>query len=415
MSRLTHRSIGLRGLAATWLGLGCMLAMMLGCGRGEPTAPAGASSGARSSSTGPSPEASPSAPARPASSASPASSDTRSAATAAAATTGPSSALSGEWPPAVVDLHVDTPWQVHTKGRAASLPEGHITADKLRQGRYAGIVLALFAPDHAHDHPKPADLDGLVATVDSIVAANDLLRLAPPSGGPAGLPAALAEGKVAVFVAIEGAEALAGDLSQVDRFIARGVRLVGPVHARDNSLSASSGGSGRGGLSPLGKQLCQRVYARGALCDVSHMSDAAFWDLVPLAKAAGAPLVASHSNARAVCDNPRNLTDEQLRAIAESGGVAGLNLHGKFVRRSKPRLAHAVEQVLHMVRVAGIDHVAIGTDFDGGQPVHDLEDASRLPALADALRASGLAEDDVRKVFHRNALRILGWQKRPGG
>jgi membrane dipeptidase len=401
------------GSLARYVGLGCALVALLGCGRGEPTAPAAASSGQRSgaarasgssgASAGPQP--SPSA----AAGASGASNPSASASTAGALP----SAAETDWPPGVVDLHCDTPWQVRTKGRAANLPEGHITAEKLRQGHYVGITLVMYAPDHAHDHPSPADLDDLAATIDKIVVANDIFRKAPAPGSAAGPLLARTDGKVDAFMSIEGAQALSADITQIDRFIARGVRLVGLVHARDNALAGSSGGTSNVGLTALGKQLAERVYADGALVDVSHMSDAAFADLVPIAKAAGAPIVATHSNARAVCDHKRNLTDEQLKTIADSGGVAGLNLHGKFVHRGKAKLEHAVEQVLHMVKVAGIDHVAIGTDFDGGEPIHELEDASHMPALAEALRAKGLGEDDVRKVFHRNALRMLGWQKRP--
>jgi membrane dipeptidase len=398
--------------ARRWLGLGCMLVGLFGCGRSAPTAPAARANADASSSARSSAGSSSGAGAAPAAAGPSAGNGVGSPGSAAVAASASLGAGAADWPPGVVDLHCDTPWQVRAKGRSPSLPEGHITADKLRKGHYAGIVLVLYAADHAHDHPKPTDLDELAATVDEIVAANDVFRLAPASSAATGPLLARTDGKVDVFLSIEGAEALAGDITQIDRFIARGVRLVALVHSRDNSLGGSSGGRG-GALSALGKQLTQRVYERGALVDVSHLSDAAFWDVVPLAKAAGAPIVASHSNARAVCDNKRNLTDEQLQAIAESGGVAGLNLHGKFVHRSKPRLEHAVDQVLHMVRVAGIDHVAIGTDFDGGQPVPDLEDASRLPALADALRARGLSPDDVRKVFHANALRVLGSHRQP--
>ena len=400
---------------ASSVGLGCLLLALLGCGRGEATAPAGAASGVGSALTSASASASLSASAagRPA----PVASATGSGAGAASAGASASGASpaddAADWPPGVVDLHCDVPWQVRTKGRAPSLPEGDITADKLRQGHYVGIVLVFYTPDHAHDHPKPADLDELAATVDKIVAASDIFRLVPAPGPTAGPLLARTDGKVDAFQSIEGAEALAGDITQIDRFIARGVRLVGFVHVRDNSLATSSGGTGHGGLTALGKQLAERVYADGALVDVSHMSDAAFADLVPIAKAAGAPIVATHSDARAVCDNKRNLTDEQLKIVGDSDGVAGLNLHTKFVHRGKAKLEHAAEQVVHMVQVAGIDHVAIGTDFDGGEPVHDLKDASRLPALADALVAHGLSKDQVRKVFHGNALRILGW--RPHG
>jgi membrane dipeptidase len=182
------------------------------------------------------------------------------------------------------------------------------------------------------------------------------------------------------------------------------------VHASDNALSGSATGARGGGLSDLGKRFCARVYSAGALVDVSHMSEAAFADLVPLAKAAAAPIVATHSNARALAPHKRNLADAQLRAIADSGGVAGLNLHASFVAAGRPGMAQVLAQVKHMVEVAGVDHVALGTDFDGGNPVAAVGHAGKLPELAAALIEEGLAERDLRKIFGENALRILTWK-----
>ncbi|HZO14758.1 MAG TPA: membrane dipeptidase [Polyangiaceae bacterium] len=304
---------------------------------------------------------------------------------------------------AVIDLHVDTPWQIHFKDKPRDLSEGHATLERLREGHYAGIVYPIYIPDYLHDsHPTIADADAILATVQQLIANHELLHAV--SEGPA------PRGSVGVFVAIEGAGAFAEDITQIDRFIASGVRLVGPVHARDNALATSATGKGSGGLSDLGKRFCERVYRAGALVDVSHMSDASFADLVPIARAAHAPIVATHSNARAVADNPRNLTDEQLRIIGETNGVAGLNLHRNFVAQGRARMKEVVAQVKHMVEVAGIDHVAIGSDFDGGTPVGAIEHAGKFPALAAALREAGFSDPDIRKIFAKNALRILRWR-----
>src|SRR5262249_54542328 len=118
------------------------------------------------------------------------------------------------------------------------------------------------------------------------------------------------------------------------------------------------------------------------------------------------------SNSRKLADHPRNLTDDELRIIGETGGVAGLNFHSPFVAKKKgPTLDDVVAQVEHMVEVAGIDHVAIGSDFDGGiDPAGGLDDASMLPALAERLERKGMSRDDILKIFSMNALRILGWR-----
>ena len=180
------------------------------------------------------------------------------------------------------------------------------------------------------------------------------------------------------------------------------------MHAHDDALATSATGADRAhGLSEVGKRFCRRVYADGALVDVSHMSDASFADLAAIAEELKVPIVATHSDARALSAVPRNLTDEQLRRIAASGGVAGLNLYHDFIKVGGGTMSDVVAMVKHMVEVAGIDYVAIGSDFDGGDAVSGLEDAGKLQELAAALRKAGLADGDIRKIFAKNALRVL--------
>lgn len=311
----------------------------------------------------------------------------------------------------VIDLHVDTPWRVHFKDRPVSLPKGHATPDKAREGHYAAMVFPIYIPDYIHKwKPAIADAAAIYDSIDAILKAQSSFTPVVVDGEVQ----AVAADEVAIFVSIEGAGAFAEDITQIDRFIARGVRLVGPVHAHDNDLASSATGKkakkkGGGGLTDLGKRFCARVYEKGALVDVSHMSDQAFEDLVPIAKKYGAPIVATHSNARKLRNHPRNLPDGQLKIIGETGGVAGLNLHRTFVRKGRARMKHVVAMVDHMVKVAGVDGVAIGTDYDGGRPVPPVKDASKMPDLAKALLEAGYSEADVRKIFGGNARRVLYW------
>jgi membrane dipeptidase len=306
----------------------------------------------------------------------------------------------------VVDLHVDIPWQVHFKKRPLDLTEGHATLSGLEKGGYGGIVFPIYLPDSAHpDGAHIEDAEAIFATIEKLIAHNELFL---PLGARAAVP-----GRISSFLSIEGGGAFAADVAAIDRFIDRGLRLVSPCHAKNSPLSSSATGAKVAyGLTPVGKEFCERVYAKGALVDVSHVSDAAFVDIAALARAHHAPVVATHSNARAVANQPRNLTDEQLRVIGETGGVAGVNFHAQFVTGSDgATVADVVKQVEHMVKVAGIDHVAVGSDFDGGiKPPEGLADAGALPALAGALRARGMSYDDVLKIFSLNALRILGWR-----
>jgi membrane dipeptidase len=315
----------------------------------------------------------------------------------------------GDEPPApvmVVDLHVDLPWQVHVKGRSDALTEGHTRLEALRRGHYGGLVLPIYLPDKIRpEGPSVADAEAVLSTIERITAKHDIfLPLRSPLAQP---------GRISTWLAIEGAGAFAADLDALDRFIDRGVRLVGPAHQANTAFASSATGARVAhGLTPLGKEMAARVYARGALIDVSHLSDAAFADVAAIAREHGAPIVATHSSARALAPSPRNLTDEQLRAIAGSGGVAGVNFHAPFVRTGDAvTLDDVAAQVEHMVRVAGVDHVAIGSDFDGGiRAPEGLEDASKLADLARLLEQRGMARADVLKVFSLNALRVLAFR-----
>jgi membrane dipeptidase len=310
----------------------------------------------------------------------------------------------------VVDLHVDLPWQVHYKGRSPALTEGHATLTSLAAGGYGGLVFPIYLPDSAphREAARIEDADAIFATIERVIGEHALfLPLTARAAEP---------GRISTFLSIEGGGAFAADVTQIDRFIARGLRLVSPCHGKNSLLSSSATGEKVAwGLTPLGKQFAERVYAGGALVDVSHVSDASFADIAAIARAHAAPVVATHSNARAVAAQPRNLTDDELRVIRDTGGVTGVNFHAPFVTGSNDAtLADVVKQVDHLVAVAGVDHVAIGSDFDGGiKPPEGLGDASTLPALAAALRAEGMSADDVLKIFSLNALRVLGW--RPPG
>ncbi len=308
----------------------------------------------------------------------------------------------------VVDLHADVPWQVRDRGRSPKLVEGQLRIEALRAGKYGGIVLPIYISDKIKGGPKIADAEAVYEAAQSVVAASNVfLPLGSRSADPE---------RISTFLAIEGAGAFAEDPPAIDRFIDRGVRLIGLAHTRNNKFaSAAMGKREKFGLTDLGKQFARRIYEKGALIDVSHLSDLGFTDLVPIADSFGAPIVATHSNARALCDHPRNLTDDQLRHIGRTGGVAGLNFHTDYVcsKGSKATLADVIKQLEYMVKLAGLDHVAIGSDFDGDiDPAEGLEDASRLPALAAELRRRKWTNDDILKVFSLNALRVLSYRPR---
>jgi membrane dipeptidase len=260
----------------------------------------------------------------------------------------------------VVDLHVDLPYQRGYHAHPLREGTGQASLSKLRAGGVAGVVLPLFVPrDVSATGPRLSDLeDQYLRVLDELFHGEGLA-----------LPGCGATAELRTWLSFEGAGPLATAPESLDAWVARGVRIVGLVHTEHNALASSSGDQHPAdyGLTDAGKQLVRRAHALGVAVDVSHASDRAVSDVLALARETGGVVVATHSNARALCDHPRNLSDEQLRGIAATGGVVGLNFHGPFVVRGRAaQLDDVVRQALHLLRVAGAEHVAIGADFEGG-------------------------------------------------
>ncbi len=306
-------------------------------------------------------------------------------------------------PVGVVDLHVDLPYQVNFKGQPIERGKGRYVAQWLVGSGVEDVVLPLYIPrDASPSGPQMQHLEQSYAKTRQLLSA-----LAPwehrgcqPGQG------------VSAHYAFEGAEPVGWDLPSVRTWSKR-LRLYGLVHSYDTSVASSSGaGFGKRGygLSRRGKELVRRIHAFGGIVDVSHASDEAFADAYSQALAAGKPMVATHSNARALANHPRNLSDPQLRAIAKTGGVVGINFHSPFLLGGpgRAKLGDVVRHIRHVIRVAGIDHVALGSDFEGGiTPPGALQDVRGFPRLAEALQQAGLSRLQVEQVFGLNARRVL--------
>jgi membrane dipeptidase len=297
-----------------------------------------------------------------------------------------------------VDLHVDLPFQVHYRERPADLrePGGDVSAESLRRGCVRTLVLSLFVPGERVELDELLDV---LAAAERIVQVNGWSMLGEP-------------GEVAVVFSIEGSAALLGELDAIPRLVARGVRLFGLVHARHNALAESSSDPHphAHGLSEEGRAFVQAVYDAGALVDVSHASDATFDDVATIARAKKRPLVATHSNARALSDHRRNLTDAQLRTIADTKGVVGVAFHAPFLRRAwkDASAKDFARHVAHMIEVMGPSHVAIGSDLDGLiTPAQGLASHAGLWAIAMHVRAEGIDEAALAGLMGGNALRVL--------
>lgn len=202
------------------------------------------------------------------------------------------------------------------------------------------------------------------------------------------------------FLAIEGAHALDGDVANVDRLFDAGYRMMAPTHFFDNDLGGSAHGVLKGGLTDKGRAMIRRMEAKGMVLDLAHASPQTFDDAIAVATG---PVVVSHTGVRATCDNVRNLSDDQLRALAKTGGVVGIGFWDAATCGKDGRaIARAIR---HAVSVAGIDHVGLGSDFDGA--IAAPFDATGVVELTDALLAEGFGEDEIAKIMGANVVRLL--------
>jgi membrane dipeptidase len=203
------------------------------------------------------------------------------------------------------------------------------------------------------------------------------------------------------LLGLEGAHALEGDLAAVDALFDAGYRMIAPTHFFDTEWAGSAHGVAKGGLTGQGRALVRRVEERRMLLDLAHASPRTIADALAMATR---PLVVSHTGVKGTCDNVRNLSDVELRGIADTGGVIGIGMWDTAVCGDDA--AAIARAIRHAVDVAGIDHVGLGSDWDGAVTVPF--DASGLASLTDALLAGGLSDDDVAKVMGGNAVRLLG-------
>lgn len=219
------------------------------------------------------------------------------------------------------------------------------------------------------------------------------------------IAAAAACGKIGALLTVEDAMPLAGDLARLEEMFRRGVRLITLTWNHENSLGFPNATAPGAGLKPFGIEALARMNELGIVADVSHLSDAGFWDV---SKHAKKPFVASHSNARALCPAMRNLTDDMLRALAKNGGVTGLNYASYFLTENGhyTYTMDLVRNARYIADVAGVETVALGSDFDGIGGTLEFGDCAGVPLLKEALHRVFTARE-VDLITHRNALRVL--------
>ena len=306
---------------------------------------------------------------------------------------------------------------------------GHLDLPLAREGGLAGGLFAVFPcspfrgaqDERTVDYARP--LEQAEALTDARAMVDRLAQIEEESDGglrtvrdTRELDGCLEDGALAAVLHMEGAEAIGPGLEELHELHEAGLRSLGITWSRPTRFGHGvpfefPGGPDTGpGLTEDGRALVRACNELGAVVDTSHLNERGFWDV---AEITGSPLVASHSNAHALCPSPRNLTDDQLRAIGESGGLAGLNFHVGFMREDgaddpDTPLSTLAAHAAHMAEVAGVQSVALGSDFDGAVMPLELADASRLPALFDALREFGFGQADLELIALGNWRRVLG-------
>jgi membrane dipeptidase len=352
----------------------------------------------------------------------------------------------------VVDTHADTLWRVLDRGDDISVRsgKGHIDIPRLIEGGVDAEFFAIWVqPAYAPDHAATRALRLIDALHQVIEKSPDRMVLAR---SPSEIRAAAAAGKVAALLGIEGGQAIENDLALLRMFHRLGVRYMTLTWSFSLDWADSSGGSSQWrGLNDFGVKVVKEMNRLGMLVDISHVSDETFRDAMKVTKS---PVIASHSSCRAICDAPRNMTDDMLRAMRDNGGVVMINFYSAFLDQKfrdrskvvaesfKPRLSEIggrylldpvgredalwalhrdidgsippppferlIEHIEHVIEVAGIDHVGLGSDFDGvtSLPV-GMEDVTKLPSITRALLERGHSESDVKKVLGGNFIRVF--------
>ena len=327
----------------------------------------------------------------------------------------------------VADLHADTTlWNRDLLARGA---RGHVDVPRLVEG---GVALQAFTivtrtPRAMNIERNTAETDNITLlavaerwpirtwnslteralyqaskVTDAAARSNGQLRVIRTGADLAAFETKRAADRnaVAALIGVEGAHALEGDLANLDRLFDAGVRMMAPTHFFDTEIGGSAHGVTRGGLTPLGREWVKEMEAKKMIIDLAHASPAVIDDIL---KMATRPVVVSHTGVRGTCDNQRNLSDAQLAAISSNGGVVGIGVWDTAVCGADARaIARAIE---HAVNVAGVEHVALGSDFDGA--ITAPFDATGLPQITQALLDLGMDETKIEAVLGGNVRRLL--------
>ena len=353
----------------------------------------------------------------------------------------------------VIDTHDDTTQRLFDAGfdLGARNALGSIDIPRMKEGGLGAIFFSIWIPSKTTGQEA---VKRALAQIDAVHEqvrkhSSDLMLVTTAEG----IREAHKQGKIAALIGVEGGHMIASDLGVLRRYAALGARYMTLTHSGNAEWADSSTAKPEhNGLSEFGKDVVREMNRLGMIVDVSHVSDKTFADVLALSKA---PVFASHSDCRAICDAPRNMTDDMIRALAAKGGVIQINYHVGFLsqefrnaekahpewdkaialeiqkrcgdregcqliegdrvtreyvlRGDLPRVdwTKIIEHIDHAVKIAGIEHVGLGSDFDGANMPFGMEDVSKLPQITNALLEKGYSEGDVKKILGENTLRVM--------
>ncbi len=304
-----------------------------------------------------------------------------------------------------IDLHCDTMTELALRPERGTLASNNCEIDisKLKKGECFIQDFAIWYDQGSGEDPW-GYYQKILVTYKKEIAANDCMM---PILSASDIDACEKAGKIGSLLSIEGGDVIEGSLEKLQAVYADGVRLITLTWNYANELAYPNGTEGPDkGITPVGWDIVDAMNDMGVIVDTSHLNDVGTYELLERAKK---PPLASHSCARALKEHKRNLTDDLIRLFGEKGGLIGLNFSNHFLGDTEISMVKdMVRHAKHIRDIGGEDVLALGSDFDGIQPTLEIEDASEMGKLADALLAGGFTEAQVEKMFYRNATRYLG-------
>lgn len=359
-----------------------------------------------------------------------------------------------------IDTHCDTPMRLRRQEfnigerHEANAAGGQVDLIRMQEGGLDAIVFVVFIAQGERTPAGYARAQALVQeTLDAIHrAVTQNSQLAEIAYSPADVTRIAKKGKIAILLGLENGYPIGEDLGMIAKFYQQGIRYITLCHTKNNQICDSSNDKPEhGGLSPFGVAVVREMNRIGMLVDISHVSDSAFYQVLRVTEV---PVIASHSSVRAVCDNPRNLDDDMLRALQQNGGVIQINLFTDYIKKIAPNaardsvmhlwwskydyyenmspemrqkayqerdsldklyprqlatIADMVDHIDHAARLIGVEHLGIGSDFDGGAGLADCYDVSQMGNITAALLKRGYSRQQIGKIWGKNFLRV--WQQ----